>query len=62
MKNFTERTSAEQEIIRKAYDFEIMAIETDNTNINPYLDTIKAMENGTELWEAINVAVELAYN
>jgi len=62
MKNFTERTSAEQEIIRKAYDFEIMAIETDSTATNPYFSTIKAMENGKKLLEAINVAIELAYN
>ena len=62
MKNFVERTAAEQEVIRKAYDFEIMAIEANNANINPYFEMIKAMENGEEIWKAIDTAVEMAYN
>lgn len=57
MTTFFNRTTAEQEIIRKAYDFEIEAIEKGSSERNPYTDTIKAMG----LWEALNEAVEMAY-
>lgn len=58
MKTFFERTPAEQEIIVKAYEFEIAAIEADSTERNPYIGDIKAMG----LWEAFNEAVEMAYS
>ena len=58
MKTYFNRTQAEQAIIREAYDFEIKAIETGSTERNPYLQTIKAMG----LWEALNEAVEAAFN
>lgn len=58
MKKYHERTNEEKEIIRKAYEFEIQAIETDSAERNPYADTVKAMG----LWEAINIAVELTYS
>ena len=58
MKTFFERTPAEQEIIAKAYEFEIEAIETESTERNPYLKDIRAMG----LWEAFNEAVEMAYS
>lgn len=58
MITFWDRTPAEQEIIRKAYDFEIEAIEKNSSERNPYTDAIKAMG----LWEALNEAVEMAYN
>lgn len=57
MTTFFNRTTAEQEIIRKAYDFEIEAIEKNSSERNPYTDAIKAMG----LWEALNEAVEMAY-
>jgi len=57
MTTFFNRTTAEQEIIRKAYDFEIKAIEKGSSERNPYTEAIKAMG----LWEALNEAVEMAF-
>ena len=51
------RTTEEQEIIRKAYDFEIEAIAKNSTENNPYCKAVKAMG----LWEALNEAVEMAF-
>lgn len=56
MKTYFERTTAEQDIIRKAYEFEIQAIEEGSAERNPYTEAIKAMG----LWEALNEAVEMA--
>ena len=61
MNTFFNRTTAEQNIIRAAYDFEIKAIENGDASMNPMLETIKAMDDGDEIWEAINTAVEMAY-
>lgn len=55
---FTDRTPAEQEIIRKAYEFEIAAIEAESSERNPYTEILQAMG----LWEALDEAVEMAYN
>ena len=55
---FNARTAIEQDIIRKAYDFEIEAIRTESAERNPYTDAIQAMG----LWEALNEAVDMAYN
>ena len=57
MKTYFERTPAEREIITKAYEFEIAAIEAESSERNPYTEAIKAMG----LWEALNEAVEMAY-
>lgn len=57
MTTFFNRTTTEQEIIRKAYDFEIEAIEKGSSEHNPYTETIKAMG----LWEALNEAIEMAF-
>ena len=57
MKTFFERTPAEREIIVKAYEFEVAAIEAESTERNPYTEAIKAMG----LWEALNEALEMAY-
>ena len=56
--SFTARAATEQELIRKAYDFEIEAIRADSSERNPYFEAIKAMG----LWEALNEAVEMAFN
>lgn len=56
MTAFFNRTPAEQEIIRKAYDFEIEAIANNSTERNPYAPAVKAMG----LWEALNEAIEMA--
>lgn len=58
MTTFFNRTAEEQELIRKAYDFEIEAIEKDSPEGNPYRETLKTMG----LWEAIEEAVEMAFN
>lgn len=52
------RTTEEQEIIRKAYDFEIEAIEKDSAKCNPYKEAVQTMG----LWEAIEEAIEMAFN
>jgi len=57
MTTFFNRTPAEQEIIRKAYDFEVEAIANNSTERNPYASAVKAMG----LWEALNEAIEMAY-
>lgn len=62
MKIFFDRTPAEQAIIREAYNFEIRAIKKEDSSSNPLFETVKAMENGDEVWDAINLAVELACN
>ena len=62
MKTFFDRTPAEQAIIREAYNFEIRTIKKEDSSSNPLFETVKAMENGDEVWDAINLAVELACN
>ena len=57
MKTYFDRTPAEQEIIRKAYDFEVNAIEACDSSPNPYFKAVKAMG----LLEALNEALEEAY-
>ena len=57
MTTFFNRTTTEQELIRKAYDFEIEAIAQDSTECNPYKEAVKAMG----LWEAIEEAIEMAF-
>ena len=58
MKTYFDRTPAEQELIRKAYEFEIKAIKELSSERNPYTEDIKAMG----LWEALNEAVEMAFH
>ena len=62
MTKFFERTEEERTLVRLAYDFEIMAIEQEDNSRNPYFDSIKALHDGEELWEAIYIAVELRYH
>lgn len=61
MTQFYNRTYSEQETIRSAYDFEIEAIENEDSARNPYYDEIMTWPDGDMVWEAINEAVELAY-
>lgn len=58
MTNYYERPATEQEIIRKAYDFEIEAIELDSSAPNPYMQAINEMG----LREALEEALEMAYH
>ena len=62
MKTFFDRTPVEQAIIREAYNFEIRAIEEEDPSPNPFFEIIKIMEDGKEVWDAINFAIELACN
>lgn len=57
MTTFFNRTSTEQELIRKAYDFEIEAIKKNSITRNPYRKAVEALG----LWEAIEEAVEMAF-
>lgn len=57
MMTYFDRTASEQELICKAYNFEIEAIEKNSTKRNPYREALKAMG----LWEAIEEAVEMAF-
>lgn len=56
-KTFFERTKEEQDIIRKAYEFEIEGIINNDSSPNPYFKRIKEMG----LLEELNLAVELAF-
>lgn len=58
MTTFFDRPIEEQEIIRKAYDFEIEAIHSESSVANPYCETLKTWG----IWEALNEAVEMAFN
>lgn len=58
MITFNERTPAEQEIIRKAYAFEVAAIEAESAERNPYAKAVQDMG----LWEALNEALEMHYH
>lgn len=58
MMNFFNRTATEQDLIAKAYDFEVKAIENGDSSPNPYKNDLVKMG----LWEALNEAVEMAYN
>ena len=55
--SFFNRTTAEQELICKAYEFEMEAIANCDSSTNPYADKLKALG----LWEALNQAVEMAF-
>lgn len=55
MTTYFDRTASEQEIIRKAYEFEVEAIENLDSSPNPYLSAIRAMG----LDEALDEAIEL---
>lgn len=58
MTTYFDRPASEQEIIRKAYDFEIHMIELDSSATNPYMDSINKMG----LREALEEALEMAYH
>lgn len=62
MTTFFNRSIKKQQLIRKAYEFEIIAIHTDSAKKNPYFDTILSMQDGKAIWEEINIAVEMAFN
>lgn len=71
MRNFYERTKAERGTIRNFYEFEASILATDPTDThymecisepNPYYVTIMQWDDGKEVIEALNFAIEMAYN
>lgn len=58
MTTYFDRPTSEQEIIRKAYDFEIRMIELDSSVPNPHMKAINAMG----LREALEEALEMAFH
>ena len=67
MMKFFDRTPEQQEVIRKAYQFEAEAIEAMRAghdaiaDENPWFRKVLAMPEGREVWKAIDVAIEMAY-
>lgn len=62
MTTFFNRPATEQELIRKAYDFEVKAIKEDSAEPNPFRKAVLALADGIALWEGINQALEMAFN
>lgn len=62
MTTFFNRPVTEQELIRKAYDFEVKAIEEDSSEPNPFRKAVLALIDGSAVWEGINEALEMAFN
>lgn len=62
MKSFYERTTTEQELIRKVYEFEAEGIRNDSSEPNPYIAELKALPDGAELLEAIEEALEMEFH
>lgn len=61
MKSFYERTTYEQELIRKVYEFESEGIRNESWAPNPYMAELKALPDGAELLEAIEEALEMEF-
>lgn len=61
MITFDKRTKREQELIGKAWDFEVEAIRTKSSASNPYLKELLKMEEGEIVLEAIEEAMETWY-
>jgi len=66
MMKFFDRTPEQQEVIRKAYQFEVDAIDVlqsggSGSDRNPWFDEIHSWVDGRETWLAINDALEMAY-
>ena len=55
------RTQSEKDIIAQAYEFEIKAIEEDDSSRNPWFDEIMGWKDGKAVWSAIDEAVAMAY-
>ena len=65
---YFDRTKEERELITKALDFEMDAISKCNTfeygynDPNPYKEQVLQMENGEDVWEALEVFLETFYD
>lgn len=60
MTTYMNRTTAEQEIIRKAYEFELEALRNESDEPNPYFQAVRAMDDGKAVWFAISDAISMA--
>ena len=58
---YFERPQHEQDVIAKAYDFEVKAIEECDATRNPWFDEIMAWEDGKAVWSAIDEARAMEY-
>lgn len=56
------RPQHEQDVITKAYEFELQAIEDCDATRNPWFDEIKSWEDGDAVWQAIDVAVAAKFS
>lgn len=58
---YFDRPQHEQDVITKAYDFEVKAIEECDVTRNPWFDEIMAWEDGKAVWSAIDEALAMEY-
>ena len=58
---YFERPQHEQDVIAKAYDFEVKAIEECDATRNPWFDEIMAWKDGKAVWSAIDEALAMEY-
>lgn len=58
---YTNRPQHEQEVIAKAYDFEVRAIEECDATRNPWHKEIMSWADGRAVWDAIDEALALKY-
>ena len=58
---YTNRPQHEQEVIAKAYDFEVRAIEECDATRNPWHKEIISWADGKAVWDAIDEALALKY-
>jgi hypothetical protein len=58
---YFDRPQHEQDVITKAYDFEVKAIEECDATRNPWFDEIMAWEDGKAVWSAIDEALAMEY-
>ena len=56
---YFDRPQHEQDVITKAYDFEVKAIEECDATRNPWFDEIMAWEDGKAVWSAIDEALAM---
>lgn len=58
---YFDRPQHEQDVITKAYNFEVKAIEECDATRNPWFDEIMAWEDGKAVWSAIDEALAMEY-
>ena len=61
MTRYLDRSMNEQNLIAKAYDFEIRFAEIGSSARNPYYDDLMMLLDGAEIWEHINTALEMRF-